>query len=518
MNGASRVAASDRLVRFFTSLATAAHARGELHAAVAWASTAAEFAWGINPGYYASPGLERLLLDCASELPSPPAAPIEPPRGVLHVLTRAYDVGGHARVVERWIARSGNHAHSLVVLDQEIAELPRWLSKAVGDSGGAVVGLAGRPALEKAALLRSLWLSRAEYAVDHAHPHDPIPTLAFGVEGGPPVFKFNAADHVFWLGASVADLVLEIRESGRECSRRRRGARAAEILGIPLAGSAPARGPGDARERLGIPSGACVLLTVASAYKYTPLGSWNFFELAAQALDRQASAFLLAVGPSSDGEWRRLGERFPGRVLAAGETTELGPLFDAADVYVDSLPFCSLTSSLEASRRGLAVHRYANRSAPLMSNDDPAFAARAAAAASLDYVEELVGLISDPRRRADLAAAQSLAVEAIHCSARWDDTLAGLAVRHATHSVSPPSSGAAPSSAEELMAEFQFGVSFLARFGIGVLEIRQRRHSLPLSSRTRAAVAVLAGYPGYFDRPKTALQAAREFLKQGSRP
>jgi hypothetical protein len=42
----------------------------------------------------------------------------------------------------------------------------------------------------------------------HVHPWSVIPVVALGMTGGPPVMLLNHLSQQFWVGGSVADLVL----------------------------------------------------------------------------------------------------------------------------------------------------------------------------------------------------------------------------------------------------------------------------------------------------------------------
>src|SRR4051794_38125221 len=69
--------------------------RGEADAAVTWATVAAHYASLNHPGRFTSPRLERTLGEIGRHaLPSAGAPPRAHGR-VLHVLTEAYETGGH---------------------------------------------------------------------------------------------------------------------------------------------------------------------------------------------------------------------------------------------------------------------------------------------------------------------------------------------------------------------------------------------------------------------------------------
>ena len=68
----------------------------------------------------------------------------------------------------------------------------------------------------------------------HIHCEDVIPVLAFADESGlPPVLFLNHADHLFWLGTSVADLVLNLRDAATDITIGRRGVEADRNFLLP---------------------------------------------------------------------------------------------------------------------------------------------------------------------------------------------------------------------------------------------------------------------------------------------
>lgn len=513
-----------RLVSFFVELAEREWDRNNGNAAVAWASVAAEHAWAFHPGYFYYDRLERLLLQIAADLPKHNGhvanlwpRPAGESRRVLHVATTAYQVGGHAKIIERWAKYSSlegsRETHSLVITAQGQQPLSSGLIDAIGSTGGGTLTIEPGSLLDQAAYLRAL-SEGADCLILHTHPHDPLPLLALGIPGGPPVYLMNATDHVFWLGISIADLVLDIRPSGQKCSIERRGARRSEILPIPLfANEGTQAERSSSQEMLGLPPEACVLLTIASAYKYAPVAEWNFVELVGEVLARRPDVHLLAAGPKNEWGWDLLARKYPKQVHALGIISDLEPLYAVADIYLGSLPFASITASLDACMRGLPFHRACNQRVPLMSNDDPAFEQAPCYSDPTTYINALMALIADKEVRTRQGKHLSNRIRELHTGRSWLDMATTLTRSVLVHRVETPIFEDIPNASDVEWYNFQQQVSFLRTFGTGLITLKSQRQNLSRLSRLLAVEKLLLHYPRYLSTPRLGIRVAIEILK-----
>ncbi len=218
----------------------------KLNSAIAWAQIGADFALYKHPGFYTSVTLESLLLEVANRLHEQrEARDIDQKihikhtntnkKHVLHVMTEAFGYGGHTRLVSAWIKNTFDTAVNSVVTTVQQDPLPDDLASSIAASGGKYQSLAAFSSnpLTRSFLLRQLSRNWADVVVLHVHPSDAIPIVAFGVAEGPPVIFLNHADHAFWLGASVADVVANLRPSGQKITLGRRGIKNSKILPIP---------------------------------------------------------------------------------------------------------------------------------------------------------------------------------------------------------------------------------------------------------------------------------------------
>ena len=223
---------------------------GHPERALMWIQLTANFAWLFHPARFADGEIENIALEIGKELEAlqqPPAdtstneSHSREQRRVLHVATGVSGIGGHTRLISNWMENDGDSRHSLLLLSQPNEPVPEWLRLAAEASGGTITSLPSNlHLLEKATRLRAFARDQADIVVLHQHPDDVVPVVAFAAEGGPPVVIMNHADHVFWLGTSVADVVGNIREFGKRLCEERRFARHSMLLPIPL--GAVARG------------------------------------------------------------------------------------------------------------------------------------------------------------------------------------------------------------------------------------------------------------------------------------
>lgn len=426
-----------------------AQEQGKLESALHWAQTAASFiVFGGTFGRLASVELERLTVIVGNTLPMAPShRTSNNGQRILHVVTQAYELFGHTKLCRKWIELDPGHTrHDVVLLDQYDAA-PSNLQQAVEVRGGKVTRLDRTlPMLKRAQLLRELAYAEADVVVLHVHPHDLLANVAFGVPGGPPVVYVNHADHEFWVGGAVADLVLDIRESGQEWTRLNRDIPRTEILPIPLEEDAlllngPERRAAlrrEVREAFGIAPDDFLLLTIGSARKYEPMNGLSFLEAAEAILNRCPKAKLLAVGPRPTGEWQAVAARTGGRLLAIGNQSDLGRFHAAADLYLEGMPAGSLTALLEVCLGGLACVRAPAQVRPPHASDGSALAPVPQPADVAQYIEEAVGLVNSSKFRQERAELLQNIVRETHCAQGWSKLLAKIVTKlPKTHLVHP---------------------------------------------------------------------------------
>ena len=411
---------------------------GEIEQAALWAYTAAGIAAEFGHSHLCSAPLESQLLRLGNRLPS-----AEPPvRAVgtrheqrwLHVYSMTAAIGGHTAIGRRWIARNSfGQRHSALFTAQSPADIDPGLAKAVERSGGEIYSLAMTdPLLRRAEKLRQFAWSHADVVVLHVHAWDVLPSIAFAVPGGPPVLLMNHADHAFWVGCAVSDMVVDIRDSGLSLSTSLRGVRGSAVLPVPLEDRGPATHARSlAAARLRDPSllsRGLILLTVGSRHKYQPHAHLDFPQTIARIFDAVDDCALIAVGPGpADPVWQQIAERTGGRAVAVGLDPDLAPWHAVADLYLESFPVGSYTALLEVALSERAFVRKPQLAPPsVLAIDRGALAAFATPTDPNDYAAAVIALAGDPDQRKAAAYEARRAVLACHCGEAWDARLEAL--------------------------------------------------------------------------------------------
>lgn len=404
--------------------------RRQFDDAAALARVAAKFAWMHHPGCFTSPELEAVtqalgaIINGESPSGNGPLLGSLPPQRILHVFTEALEVGGHTRLATRWIKLDSNRVHCVVTTRQR-GDFPAELRAAAEASGGSVTTVRDdRSPLAAASRLAAL-AENYDVVVLNVHPFDVVPSIAFASRRSRPRVLFvNHADHVFWLGTSVADLVICFRQSGHLIACTKRGIEESRLVDLPLPLVLLQRTMSitDAKQALGIAPNHVVLLSVASEFKFESRKPPGFLDLVFPVIEQQKSTTLLAVGPTDSGLWSKA------KKLTAGRVRPLGVLRDpalhrcAADIYLDSTPCGSITSLLESAALATPCLAYVggrDPGSPTVSDPPLVVDAILRARHPAEYRRLLLRLISEPEFRAEVGAGLASQVREAHSADQW---------------------------------------------------------------------------------------------------
>lgn len=403
--------------------------KGDYPQALELISATARYAWQNHPGVFSESKFDEIILKIGEDLDSlvqnAPQIVFQPPpkredqKRILHVATEIYDLGGHSRLITSWLRNDPDNQHSLIITAQNEQISPKIVEQVLAGGGDFAI-----LPIEKTLLERALILRRAaqdfDLVVIHHHPSDVIPLVAFATREAPPVAIMNHADHLFWLGASVADLVMDIRTFGAEITKRRRKARRSLILPIPLTVNKPKITREEARKLLNIDNDKVVLLSIGAEYKYLRNKVQDFSSTAKKILESNPQAVFYLIGAKYDEEKFASHERL--HYLGSVLDPTLYQL--AADIYLEGFPVSSFTALLETVVFGVCpVLMYSPNQIVSFEREMALQDCEKNAQNESEYIERVSRLINNPEYRTRLGKTVAEKVLDYHCGATWREYL-----------------------------------------------------------------------------------------------
>ncbi|PMB38558.1 glycosyl transferase family 1 [Fischerella thermalis CCMEE 5319] len=420
---------------------------GNYNAAAVYAEIAAFHAQFKHCGLFSSPELENILLTIGRQItqttvtPTPEPSLSKRPKNILHVSTNiSSPFGGIPRFIRRWIQQDTQRSHSLALTKQAPNEVPQILRELVSNSHGKIFLLNETIGgfISRAKRLRKI-AATADIVVLHIWEHDVIPIIAFAnKELSPPIIYVNHGDHCFWLGAAVSDVVANLRESGMRLSQKRRGIEAERNMLLPtiLEPSHRQLSRAQAKQQLGIDENSTLLLSIARAPKYRKTDGISFADAHVPLLKKHDRAILVVIGPGGSEDWSTAIQQTQGRIIALGHTEDTAVYYQAADIYVDSYPFVSITSLLEAGSYGVPLvsrYPYSDDACEILGADMPGLTGNLIRVHDLEeYTTVLSRLVADEELRLSLGEATRRRIVEVHMGSNWQHNLEEVYTRAAT--------------------------------------------------------------------------------------
>ena len=341
---------------------------------------------------------------------------------------------------------------------------------------------------------------QADLVILHHFGHDVIPIAALAVTDVPPVALHNHADHLFWMGGTVADTVCQLRGISRVLSDRRFVQNEVD-LPIPLATAAGRLSREEARQQLAIPQDQVALVSVGRACKYIPTPTHDFLRTANAILEEHPQAHVYLVGVSAVEPLIRWDVAAHPRFHFVGPVEDPALYQQAADVYLEGFPFGSQTGCLESALAGLpVVLAYAPPLDLLATSDEALDGLTVTPTTEEAYRAEVSRLLADPRRH---LRGQELRerVLAVHTGEGWRERLEAF-YRHAlSRPHAPRKLPASPCVASTRDVALSYwhelnGCSSLSRDGVGatIREVRlAAAHGARQAGQHRTALRLLCG-------------------------
>ena len=412
--------------------------QGDYKAAAVYGEMAAFYANGMHGGVFVSYELEFVLHTIALKAMHKRNGPnktgislSEKGQQILHVTTTLSSIGGHSRMLWRWIQQDNIRSHSIAITRQDLqTQVPKVLKTAVRNSGGKtyVINKRSGSLISWAKHLRKL-AKKTDLIILHIHNYDVIPLISFSQkEGLPPIIFLDHSDHKFWLGASIGDLFVSLRESGLHLLKNRRGVEEDRSVLLPIIIEPAQRllSRSEAKKKLGVPADSIILLSVARGVKYRTFEGLSFADAHIKILQQYEKVILIVVGPDQIDEWEVAILQTNGRIRVINETPNTAIFYQAADIYVDSFPFASNTSLLEAGSYSVPlVTRFLySEESEVLGADMPGLSGNLIKTRNIEeYTAALSHLIEDDKYRQCVGEATKKKIIETHVGNNWQKHL-----------------------------------------------------------------------------------------------
>lgn len=337
-------------------------AKRDTESALLIATRLARFAYLNFTGYYASYRLENLLqkIGAASIQTNTNVLTAHKGRRILHIASELYELGGHTPLLLKWIQRDISSEHHIFLTRQKKDQLPQKIFASHQVSPSVVTWANNGQGIVDTA--RALLAKAVEYdfIVLHIHPDDVVPILAFSGSKPVPVYFLNHADHCFWLGTSIIDGLIQLREPPVEQDKIHRGLTNIPqfVLPIPVNEGKPVIATQEnVRAKYGIDKKySKLMLTTSTESKFNPLLEYNYFESVIPVLNQNPDTLLLIVGIKETKPLAQLYQHPQIKYLGYRLPDELQEIENMADIYLETFPFSSFTALLQVLMKKKPVH------------------------------------------------------------------------------------------------------------------------------------------------------------------
>ena len=345
-------------------------------------------------------------------------------RNVLHVFTHIASVGGHTRIVKNWFQLDHkNTCHHILLLNQK-EEIPSFINDLLSQE---IIQLPPEESrLRKAYILRHILRNnRFQNVILHTHPHDTVPIVALANDVSCSVALFNHADHLFGLGTSVIDVMLDFRSFSYQVSIERRMAQQSLVLPMPIEIKKAVVSKTEARVALEIPEEEVVLVTINTENKFRPTQKHNFYRTAKKLLAKHPQAHIYMIGVSEADFYKHGNTQKIERLHTLGRIENPIHYFVAADIYLEGFPIGSGMASIEFGLQAIcSVPQYAPSSLLLsMSSYDCLNDVMDICKNEKEYLSYISGLIDSPQQRSQLGKDIQTRLYAQHLPAAWQNYL-----------------------------------------------------------------------------------------------
>lgn len=311
----------------------------------------AAFAWLNFSGFYKLHSLEKILIAIGKTLePFPNKIPkiSRTEKSILHICTGVKKVGGHSALLFNWIRLDSVNKHTLIATAQDPKDVEDVALSYNEKNDANLIALKNQPKLQKALELKH-YIANGDYdyIILHTNPNDAIPLLALSDENiKTPVLLLNHADHTFWLGAAITDILIQIRESNISLDKQRRNIDDQSVLPIPLKSPDFIKNYDEDNDKNPVN-----ILSTGSLYKYTPNENYNFYKEILAIAEKHLNVKINIVGVDKNSALAKQYQHSRIEYLGVLNPEELNEVENRMDIFIEGFPLPSFTALLQVAQK-----------------------------------------------------------------------------------------------------------------------------------------------------------------------
>lgn len=332
---------------------------------------AANFAYKNETGYFNSDILENTITSISQKvITSRNNLDVNKGTRVLHIVSEIFNIGGHSKLLSKWILRDNTTDSSVLATSMKLEDLQKVLAHHNLGSVPSMV-LIGDD-IQKSQELSEI-AQGFNRVILHIHPNDIIPSLAFssGAYHGE-VYFMNHADHSFWVGKQILTKLILYRENIKEETIERRGISDDDIYVLPIPmdeikieATSSKDKPKELRNKLKLQSDDLVGICISSAYKLNRFNGYSFFDDIIKLLNQNPRYHFIMIGVDKKFEYAEYHER----IHYMGRVNDPSPFLRISDIYIENMPYGSFTSLFLAMTYNIPIQLMYSDFAKLSSID-----------------------------------------------------------------------------------------------------------------------------------------------------
>jgi len=313
----------------------------------------ANYCWNWHTGRFTSAFIENELKDISKFFPDSFGENIESDRMVL-LSTELYETGGHTRLLENYAdyLKKRGYKITLIITRQNVKESPLRIVSENKKLFDRIEYLGGTQIADAIKIIRQN-VNTAFRVFNFQHPDDTLLVAALNSNTRPYTYYINHADHIFWLGISSSDALINLRPYSNLVTSERRSVNLNTfILPVRLNTQQKYLSKSSSRKILSISDDDIVITLVSAIWKIFPDRNYNLFEIIEKVLAFNAKVRFILVGVTGADYERFSGGKVPARVECVGVQPDTSVYLSVADYYMEGMPSNSLTALMDAIYAG----------------------------------------------------------------------------------------------------------------------------------------------------------------------